>query len=264
MENPPIPELTCPHCRKGYKSKSGLSRQIKICPNISNEPITSTTESYQCSNCEKSYQTKSGPAKHLKTCADAQRKNCKYCGLAFSTFTGLRAHESRSHKAEETASAAASLPKSNLEWLRKIAEIEASLPKGQPLFRTITQATGLTKDQVRHKREKPLYTELLRTAKSRAGALISTTQPSTSSDTNTASLGQPNRSPISNATPRSPSPDSQVLVTPTHRTESICQPLRQPPRYTTRNRRHRDRDTCIPASRCKQFQRLPAKPNKQS
>lgn len=42
-----------------------------------------------------------------------------------------------------------------------IAAVEANLGKGSPLFRKLIDATGLTRDQLRHRRDKPLYQEYL-------------------------------------------------------------------------------------------------------
>lgn len=83
--------------------------------------------------------------------------------MAFSTFTGVRLHERKSHPHEEASTKSQTLTES--EYLTIIARIEANIKKGEHINIKITEATGLSKDQIRHRRSKPIYKEYLEIAR---------------------------------------------------------------------------------------------------
>lgn len=117
-----------------------------------------TPNDYQCASCGKSYKTKSGLNKYLKTCGTRDRTACKFCGEKFSTFTGVRLHEIRAHKAEEND---APKQRTEVDVLLLMAESEAKLSAGSHVLKLLSEATGLTKHQIRHRRDKPEYRRLL-------------------------------------------------------------------------------------------------------
>lgn len=168
----------CTKCGKEYKSRSGLTKHLKSCrvplaasqnelappptdDNYDTSEGSQQSASHTCTFCAKNFSSKSNLAKHTKNCAESARRNCRYCEATFTSFTDLRAHESRTHKAEETARAGEEVVKTNQEILQELANAEAALTPGRPLYSSLMAATGLTREQIRHRREKPLYKELL-------------------------------------------------------------------------------------------------------
>lgn len=176
--------LQCPRCLKKYKSRSGLNKHVKTCstlpdtnaatvniePGPSRARVSPTKASqgamtYSCNICQRNFANKSNLTKHVKTCSESQRRSCRHCGAHFATFAGLRAHESRTHRAEEASLASHEKGKTGQEILQELARAEAAMPSGLPLYSSLIAATGLTRDQIRHRRDKPIYRELLEIAK---------------------------------------------------------------------------------------------------
>lgn len=205
-------------------------------------PEESATEAItiiSCPRCEKTFKTKSGLAKHLKTCGERDRTRCKYCNTAFTTFTGVRLHETRAHQTEESeALAQEGQAKSEAALLETMARTEAPLQKGAHVLELLSGVTGLTKHQIRHRRDKPCYKELLRLYRSQASESstpISSARHPEPSDTvasqPTADSALPTTSKdissLNESTPETPQPSTLI-------------PTSKPPptrRYDTRARR---------------------------
>lgn len=171
----------CRKCGKEYKSKSGLTKHMKNCrirtphpasqvslavagssaDNTGNSPPAASKQYTLCKRC---FASKSSLTKHMKTSADSSRRRCRYYEATYNTYAGLSTHESRTHKDEETAKAGEEVTKTSQELFQELARAEAALTPGRPFYRSLIAATGLTKDQIRHRREKPLYRELLEIA----------------------------------------------------------------------------------------------------
>lgn len=116
----------------------------------------------KCGKCNREYHTRSGLAKHLKTCQTRDPHTCQFCGMTFNTFQGTRLHETKVH-AVSIAEQSDKVAETNSEVANLIlmAKIEATLPKNAPVLKILAEKTGLTKHQVRHRREKPSYKALL-------------------------------------------------------------------------------------------------------
>lgn len=114
-------------------------------------------ENFHCGNCSRPYATKSGLAKHLKSCGSRDRTKCQYCGMAFTTYTGVRLHEIRSHPNKTVTPTALT----DAESYELMAHTEVRLKKGEFINIKINQVTGLTKDQIRHRRAKAIYKDYL-------------------------------------------------------------------------------------------------------
>lgn len=126
------------------------------------DTVPPTLSDFQCALCSKVYNTKSGLAKHIKSCGSRHRTSCKYCGATFSTFSGVRLHEIRAHRAQESTQRTHGIQdRSELDTVMLMAETEAVLPEGAHLLKILAEKTGLTRYQVRHRREKADYKELL-------------------------------------------------------------------------------------------------------
>lgn len=123
---------------------------------------TSEPEKLKCPKCERLYATKSGLAKHAKTCGVRDRTKCQACGLEFTTFTGLRLHEVRAHP---NLTVAAPPPLTEMEYFELMAHTEVRLKRGEFINIKISEVTGLSKDQIRHRRAKPIYQGYLENAR---------------------------------------------------------------------------------------------------
>jgi len=127
-------------------------------------PATLTEANLICPLCSREYKSRRGLQKHVKGCGTRDRTWCEFCDRTFDHFQAVRCHEKRAHPEQFQSTSEDKLKVSEAELLEKIAEVEAN-KKGCYFVKDIMEATRLTKDQVRHKREKPLYQEYLRIAK---------------------------------------------------------------------------------------------------
>nr|CAH7723730.1 unnamed protein product [Callosobruchus chinensis] len=109
--------------------------------------------------------TKSGLAKHLLTCGKRDRSRCLVCKQEFTTYTGVRLHEQKAHPEVFNEQKRGEIKRPDSEIFTILANIEAKAPKKTPFLSQMVRESGLTKDQVRHRREKPIYQEYLRSAK---------------------------------------------------------------------------------------------------
>lgn len=134
-------------------------------------PPTGPQEAYVC-QCGRNYKSRQALWKHRKNCNGAGPSYvCEHCGRGFATHQGLRLHLKRSHPTSfnEELQQIQKEPESSL--LNKLAVAEARydpVAHRNQLYRILSEATGLTKDQVRHPREKPMYKELLEMEKCKA------------------------------------------------------------------------------------------------
>lgn len=99
------------------------------------------------------------------------RTSCKYYSAQFTTFAGVWLHEIRAHKTEEeTLAATQTEGASELDRLTIMARKEVALGEGAHVLKILSEATGLTKHQVRHRRSKPAYQELLADIRRKEGS----------------------------------------------------------------------------------------------
>lgn len=125
-----------------------------------------------CPKCARPYQTRSGMRKHLKDCGTKERTACQFCGKEFTSYQAVRKHESAAHRKQYNEQEEGKVRPSDAEILTKIAEMEAN-KKSAYFLNDISKATGLTKDQIRHKRTKPEYKEFFRLAKEKIKPKVS-------------------------------------------------------------------------------------------
>ncbi|CAH2017512.1 unnamed protein product [Acanthoscelides obtectus] len=109
---------------------------------------------YNCEDCGKAFYTKNGLTRHRPACGTVERTKCQYCGSEFSSFTGVRLHEHRAHAAAVNDEKRERLERPESELMQIMARIEAATIKGQPFIDRMVSDTGLTRDQVRHRRNK--------------------------------------------------------------------------------------------------------------
>lgn len=127
--------------------------------------------------CGRTFPTSKGVSNHSRYCpvliAEKKLKpsviidksswlKCSHCQESFASFPGVRLHERRKHPAEFNQQLESKAMKSEADIFIAIAEIESSLPVGCKVFlQRMVDATGLTKDMIRHRREKPIYKDYL-------------------------------------------------------------------------------------------------------
>lgn len=115
----------------------------------------------KCIKCGRTFRKKGALAQHIPRCADNTNTNptntCHLCNQSYDTYSGLRQHIRRKHPAEYSAELEAGLRQPEVDILHTIASIECEIPKGQPFLKRMAEATGLTVDQVRHRRRHPQY-----------------------------------------------------------------------------------------------------------
>nr|CAI5847800.1 unnamed protein product [Callosobruchus analis] len=159
---PPLPNSAGPSSLQGgditHIPKEGTSTSTSVSP-------PPPHAGFNCPICDRAYVTKSGLAKHLKTCGTRSRSECQFCGRSFSTYNGVRAHELRAHTEDYNNELRANQKRPEAELLVLMANIEVTVRKGEPFVGRMMQATGLTKDQIRHRRAKPIYQEYLLAAR---------------------------------------------------------------------------------------------------
>lgn len=127
-----------------------------------------------CERCEHTCQTKSGLAKHIKNCVEHSEKICGFCKRESKSFQSMRLHQRSAHTEEYLLGEEAKLQSSEASRLMAIAEIEAAFPAKKLSIATIMSKTGLTKEQVRRRRERPEYKEYLALARERQKAKTAT------------------------------------------------------------------------------------------
>lgn len=140
--------------------------------NSGTQGTSTLSATHCCTKCGKGYQTRSGMLKHLKECGSRDRRKCGFCEREFATFLALRCHERAAHKDLYMEQEEQKAKPSEAEVFAKIAEMEAN-KKSNYFLNDIAQALGLTKDQVRHRRDKPEYREYLRRAREKAKSSMS-------------------------------------------------------------------------------------------
>ncbi|CAH2017715.1 unnamed protein product [Acanthoscelides obtectus] len=131
---------------------------------------------YRCQICERPYETKSGLNKHLLTCGKRDRTKCQYCKAGFTTYTGVRLHEQRAHPEAENDSRRRELRRPDSEIYDILANIEIQSHKG-PFMAKMVAESGLTKDQIRHRRDKPIYKQYLDAARKKQQPIPSPSVP---------------------------------------------------------------------------------------
>jgi hypothetical protein len=127
----------------------------------SNQPSTSAPvggRGFTCP-CDRSFVPKPGLARHQKDCGSRDISKCQFCEARFPSFIGVRQHERRAHQDLYKQDLEARLPEAESSLLAKIAQVEASNTSGI-FYNDMVAATGLTKHQIRHRRETPQYKEL--------------------------------------------------------------------------------------------------------
>ncbi|CAH0561727.1 unnamed protein product [Brassicogethes aeneus] len=90
----------------------------------------------------------------MRKCGD--RNKCLYCGMVLTSYKGVRAHERKVHLLEYAANIEALRPMSDAEVYQTIADIEAKATS-RSFLKEMSAATGLTADQVKHRRRRPDY-----------------------------------------------------------------------------------------------------------
>lgn len=113
--------------------------------------------------------------KHQKTCGTRDRKVCQYYSKAFDSFAGLRLHERKTHSIEYKELESQLL--GNDAVFTKMVEIEVRCAKGRPFIKDMVEPTRLTRDQIRHRRSKPIYNEYIELAKRNRALLKEPREP---------------------------------------------------------------------------------------
>ncbi|CAH1995353.1 unnamed protein product [Acanthoscelides obtectus] len=120
---------------------------------------------YNCEDCGMAFFTRNELTRHRSACGTVEWIKCQYCGSEFSSLTGVRLHEHRAHAAAVNDEKRERLKRPESELMQIMAKIEAATIKGQPFIDNMVSDTGITRDQVRHRRTKPVYKEYLCAAK---------------------------------------------------------------------------------------------------
>lgn len=181
---------------------------------------------HPCLTCGLSYGTRRALLTHKTTCGQRTRTKCLYCDKTFTNFTNTRHHESKAHKAEYMEDAAKLVPWSDSELCERLASIEASTPKGAPFLAAMVSVTNLTKDQIRHKRNLPIYQGYLQRA--RAKIKMKSSQFFGAKQSTSASKPQTSTTSSSPSSLTSPAPSSsttEVSVAPSSPSREITAPI---------------------------------------
>lgn len=118
----------------------------------------------KCDKCGKQFDRNSSLALHVKKYGGPDKTKCSFCSLSFTTPAGARQHERRKHEQLYEAKLASQLLAPESELFETMARIEARNISGT-FFSEMATETGLTKHQIRHRREKPTYQQYLSRAK---------------------------------------------------------------------------------------------------
>lgn len=124
-----------------------------------------TVQVFECDTCNRQYTSKSNLVRHQRTCEESKRRKCRYCVETFNSFASVRIHERRAHAHEFNEELAKKLPPTETELMATMAEIEAKSKVSGVFIKSMMTATGLTKDQIRHRRAKPNYQDHLSRAR---------------------------------------------------------------------------------------------------
>lgn len=114
---------------------------------------------------------------------------CNYCGKQFGSYISVRLHERVGHPLEYNAELESRLPEPDSLVYERLAAIEARAVKGAAFINEMARATGLTKDQVRHRRTKPEYKIVLENTKRRVAAEAKSTFASSDGSAAATSTG---------------------------------------------------------------------------
>lgn len=186
-----------------------------------------------CTSCKQLFPSRPSLNRHIASRECGDRGTCIHCNKTFNSFALVRQHERRSHPTEYTAAnRALKDPNQDSVNLMKIAKIEARSHKLVSI-RELVAETGLTENQVRSRRERPIYKEYLDEARKQrqhlAKELMSInpktrllTPPASSNKAGTAENHDVTKDPIgSNVTPAKKRPRTTLtppLDHPTKRT----------------------------------------------
>lgn len=143
-----------------------------------------------------------------KTCGIRSRQECLYCKETFDSFRGVRTHEERVHKDIIQQTSVTQARRTEAEILRDMADLESKLAPNSQVLVVLSRATGLTKHQVRHRREKQAYKDLLELHKRKnknlmASVFASTSAPNTNATANPDATHK-NAKQSENTTPATP------------------------------------------------------------
>ncbi|CAG9825817.1 unnamed protein product [Phaedon cochleariae] len=116
---------------------------------------------HRCPKCGHGCETNGGMQKHMMLCITRDTSKCQFSERTFPTFQGVRQHEKKAHPDLYAEEMEDSLPRPEHELYEILAAIEVSTLKGKPFVKEIEKATGLPSHQIRHKRDKTIYTEYL-------------------------------------------------------------------------------------------------------
>lgn len=128
--------------------------------------IPSPTQAHVCGHCGRGFNREYNLERHIPAC-EGKQHGCLYCDLKFNTLAGARQHMKLKHKEHYTAELEAELKAPENIILEQLATIEVTSLKGTHFVSEMVKKTGLTKDQIRKKREKPIYAQYLARAKKR-------------------------------------------------------------------------------------------------
>lgn len=130
-----------------------LNNEMGPSNNSGTQEASTSSAPHCCEKCGKGYQTRSGMLKHFKECGSRDRRKCNFCSREFATFLALRCHERAAHKDAYLAQEEGKIKPSEADVLAKIAHMEAN-KRSNYFLSDIAKALGLTKDQIRHRRDK--------------------------------------------------------------------------------------------------------------
>jgi hypothetical protein len=89
-----------------------------------------------------------------KDCGARDTSKCQFCDARYPTFPGVRQHKRLAHPEQESE---AKLSEAESTLLENIALVEAKSIKAVGFYKDMVAATGLNQNQIRYRREKPVY-----------------------------------------------------------------------------------------------------------